>query len=152
MKHDLDNLALSSSTLPIFQILLTFFQSSHTSTNREAVNLATLREILVRANLRAVSHHFFRLLMWSVCFSVMFDSSVCYERDASYYAYPIWKDSHSIVVFLIPLPLALPGQHTSFVTERFHNLVPSPSNQTLFKATLLNCYFLETFASSRVYC
>ena len=89
MKRDLDNLALSSSTLPILQILLTSSQSSHTSTNREAANLATLRQTLVRANLREVSHHFFRSLKWSVCFSVMFDSSVCYERDANYYAYPI---------------------------------------------------------------
>ena len=141
MRPGPNNLALSSSTLPSLQILPTFFQSSHTSTNREAANLATLLEILVRANLGEVSHHFFRLLKWSVCFSVVFDSSVCYERDVSYYAYPVWKDSRSIVVFLIPPPLALPGQHTSFATKRFHNLAPFPSNQTLFKAILSNCYF-----------
>ena len=89
MKRDLSNLALSSSTLPILQTLPTSFQSSHTSTNREAVNLARLQQILVHVSSRVVLHHFFHLPMWSVCFFVVFDSSVCYERDANYYAYLI---------------------------------------------------------------
>ena len=88
MKRDLSNLALSSSVQPILQTLPTSFQSSHISTNREAANLATL-QILVHVNSRAVLHRFFRLLKWSVCFFVAFDSSVCCEKDANYYAYLI---------------------------------------------------------------
>ena len=40
MKRDLSNPALSSSVQPTLQILPTSYLSSHTSTNREAANLA----------------------------------------------------------------------------------------------------------------